>query len=36
MLYGAGVGGGGGERGGGHCTLVHIPVYMYMNRVLPK
>ena len=28
-----GVGGGGGKR---HCTLVHIPVYMYMNRVLPK
>ena len=26
-------GGGVGER---HCTLVHIPVYMYMNRVLPK
>ena len=26
-------GGGGGKR---HCTLVHIPVYMYMNRVLPK
>ena len=30
---GAGGWGGGGER---HCTLVHIPVYMYMNRVLPK
>ena len=33
-------GGGGGGGGGGdrerHCTLVHIPVYMYMNRVLPK
>ena len=26
-------GGGGGKR---HCTVVHIPVYMYMNRVLPK
>ena len=26
-------GGGGGKR---HCTLVHIPVYMYMNRMLPK
>ena len=25
--------GGGGKR---HCTLVHIPVYMYINRVLPK
>ena len=34
MLLGGGGGGGGG--GGRHCTLVHIPVYMYMNRVLPK
>ena len=30
------VGGGGGGGGGKHCTLVHILVYMYMNRVLPK
>ena len=25
-----------GRGGKRHCTLVHIPVYMYMNRVLPK
>ena len=31
--YTAGAGGGGG-RGKRHCTL--LPVYMYMNRVLPK
>ena len=30
---GGGGGGGGGKR---HCTFVHIPVYLYMNRVLPK
>ena len=24
------------EGGGGGCTLVHTPVYMYMTRVLPK
>ena len=29
-------GGGGGGGGMRHSTLVHIPVYMYMNRVLPK
>ena len=36
--YRAREGGGGGGGGGGRdtVTLVHIPVYIYMNRVLPK